>query len=234
MLSGTLSLGFVRAELSTASSGGYTQTIVVFDHRISSWDNPAVETITIPRNWGIISAEMWLQAYCDRNDPYLRAIHFDVDGLGGGINTWRLSGSQVRGDPSGTPPSGTISPGQTKTYTFDMTHVYFAYPSTGPYGSYENHELGRFYHNFIPQGFSPGEHTITSFVSSQVALGGPNSWVTVILTITYAFIPVEVDFHPETLNRKSQGNWVTVYIDLPDDVEYTAEDVDISTIELYH
>lgn len=236
MLSGTLSLGFVRAELSTASPGCFTQTIVVFDHYISNWDNPAVNTITIP-DWPILSVEMYLQARCDPNDPYLRAIHFDVDGLGGGINTWRLSGSQVRGDPSGTPPSGTISPGQTKTYTFDMTHVYFANPPSGPYGNWDHPEWGRFYHNFIPQGpgdilgyFSPGEHTITSFVSSQVALGGPNSWVTVILTITYAFIPAEVEFNPDTLNRKSQGNWVTVYIDLPDG--FNEEDIDISTIKL--
>ena len=245
MLSGTVSLGFARAELSTASPGSFTQTIVVFDHKISNWDHPAVETITIP-DWPILSVEMFLQAKCDPNDWYLRAIHFDVDGalgpppragIGGAINCWRLSGSQVRGDPSGIPPSGTISPGQTKTYTFDMSHVYLANPPEGPYGSYQKPWKGRFYHNYIPQFpgdilgyFSPGEHTITSFVSSQDATGGPNSWVTIILTITYAFMPVEVEFNPDTLNRKSQGKWVTVYIELSDG--YTWEDIDISTIKL--
>lgn len=42
-------------------------------------------------------------------------------------------------------------------------------------------------------------------------------------------IRATVDFDPDTLNRKSQGNWVTVYIEL---AGYNVEDIDISTILL--
>lgn len=50
------------------------------------------------------------------------------------------------------------------------------------------------------------------------------------LTVNADMIEATVDFHPETLNRKSKGNWVTVYIELPED--YDVADIDISTILL--
>jgi len=233
MFSSALSLGFVRASVPPTNSCYLTETIPVFYQEISNWDNPAIKTITIPDwDYPIKSVEMYLQAYCDIKGRYLRAIHFDVDGLGGGFHTWRLSGSQVRGDPSGIPPSGTISHGQTKTYTVDMSHVYFANPPAGPYGSYQHPENGRFYANFIPQ-FSPGEHTITSFVSTQDAFGGVDSWVTVILTFTFKYIPdVPIDFDPDTLNRKSEGKYVTVYIELPVGCDVDAYDIDPATVQL--
>ncbi|MBA7522183.1 hypothetical protein ES705_14300 [subsurface metagenome] len=249
MFSGALSLGFVRAVVPDGNCCYLTETIVVFDQKISNWDNPAVETITIP-DLPIISVEMFLQAYCDIKGKYLRAIHFDVDGalgpppragVGGAINCWRLSGSQVRGDPSGPQPDGTINHGQTKTFSIDMTQASFANPPEGPYGSWYpwNPGPGRFTHNFIPQGpgdilgyFSPGVHTITSFVSTQDAFGGVDSWVTVILTFTYKFIPATIDFDPDTLNPKSQGNWVTVYIEFPECDDCSVSDIDINTILL--
>lgn len=42
--------------------------------------------------------------------------------------------------------------------------------------------------------------------------------------------PVEavVDIHPDTLNRKSKGKWVTAYIELPDG--YNVEDIDTGTL----
>ncbi|MFW9770315.1 MAG: hypothetical protein ACFFEM_15970, partial [Candidatus Thorarchaeota archaeon] len=42
----------------------------------------------------------------------------------------------------------------------------------------------------------------------------------------------DVDFDPNTLNLDSKGRWVTVYIELPRDSEYTAKDIDISTVML--
>lgn len=39
-----------------------------------------------------------------------------------------------------------------------------------------------------------------------------------------------VDIHPETLNLKSRGRWVTVYMIFPE--EYSAEDIDIYSIQL--
>lgn len=43
-------------------------------------------------------------------------------------------------------------------------------------------------------------------------------------------IEANVDLHPDTLNLKAAGKWVTVYIELPEG--YNASDVDISTILL--
>lgn len=39
-----------------------------------------------------------------------------------------------------------------------------------------------------------------------------------------------IDFHPEVLNFKSKGNWVTVYISLPDD--YDVNNVNMNTVFL--
>jgi len=43
-------------------------------------------------------------------------------------------------------------------------------------------------------------------------------------------ITVDIKFEPETLNQKSNGNWVKVTLDLPHG--YKASDVDISSIRL--
>ncbi|MHA2003126.1 MAG: hypothetical protein ACW960_03370 [Candidatus Thorarchaeota archaeon] len=42
----------------------------------------------------------------------------------------------------------------------------------------------------------------------------------------------DVDFDPNTLNLESKGKWVTVYIELPVEDEYTAEAIDVSTLLL--
>jgi len=44
-------------------------------------------------------------------------------------------------------------------------------------------------------------------------------------------IPATVDFDPDTLNLKSKGKWVTVYIELPEG--YDVVDIDVSTVKLY-
>lgn len=43
-------------------------------------------------------------------------------------------------------------------------------------------------------------------------------------------ITATIDFDPNTLNRKSNGNWVTVYIELP--VGYNVNNIIISSIRL--
>lgn len=43
-------------------------------------------------------------------------------------------------------------------------------------------------------------------------------------------IPAEVDINPETLNLKSQGKWISAYIELPEG--YSISEIDASTIEL--
>ena len=43
-------------------------------------------------------------------------------------------------------------------------------------------------------------------------------------------IEANVDIHPDTLNLKAGGKWVTAYIELPE--EYNVSDINISTITL--
>ncbi|MBI5075871.1 MAG: hypothetical protein HZB62_11995 [Nitrospirae bacterium] len=43
-------------------------------------------------------------------------------------------------------------------------------------------------------------------------------------------ITATIDFDPNTLNQKSQGNWVTVYIELP--AGYNVDDIDMSSLRL--
>jgi len=51
------------------------------------------------------------------------------------------------------------------------------------------------------------------------------------LIIDYTETPIPtIDFHPETLNLKSKGQWVTCYIELPDG--HDVEDIDIGTIAI--
>ncbi|MFX1489285.1 MAG: hypothetical protein ACFFBI_09070 [Promethearchaeota archaeon] len=50
------------------------------------------------------------------------------------------------------------------------------------------------------------------------------------LVIKNLVVHATVDFNPETLNQKSKGKWVTVYIGLPD--EYDVNDIDIDSIRL--
>jgi hypothetical protein len=40
-----------------------------------------------------------------------------------------------------------------------------------------------------------------------------------------------IDFDPDTLNLESKGEWVTVYIELPEG--YDVDDIDVSTVYLY-
>jgi hypothetical protein len=42
--------------------------------------------------------------------------------------------------------------------------------------------------------------------------------------------PITIDIHPDTLNKKSKGKYVTSYIELPE--TYSVEDIDIETVML--
>ena len=146
-------------------------TITVFNQKISSANQPAIKEITIPGR--VLSCNLEYIGYLDRHDPYLRATTFWLDGRGGAIGTYRVAPGQVRG-------YGTISPGQTKTWNFDMSHCQFAVSSG----------TGDVYLNFIPQDgddlsgyFSPGKHEIKAFISSQDAYAGStqDTWITIKL-----------------------------------------------------
>jgi DNA-binding beta-propeller fold protein YncE len=50
------------------------------------------------------------------------------------------------------------------------------------------------------------------------------------LTVNTGYLDATIDFDPDTLNSKSKGKWVTVYIELP--VGYDVNDIDIESIML--
>jgi len=50
------------------------------------------------------------------------------------------------------------------------------------------------------------------------------------LTVNIGYLDATIDFNPNTLNSKSKGNWVTVYIELPEG--YDVNDIDIESIIL--
>lgn len=221
MFISALSLSFVRADLSMATPGGLTETIVVFDEEPCTWGDHAIADITI-KDWPIESVHMKMKAHLDSSDIYLRAIVFRLDGRGECIDAYRYEKFQTGG-------YGVISPGQTKLFPaganlYDMSYCKFAkaWPGTGSQ-----------WLNFIPEDpsqtvgyFSPGVHTIDAYVTTPRV----GSWISITLEITYKLIPATVDFDPDTLNQKSKGKWVTVYIGLPEG--YDVNDIDIESVRL--
>ncbi|RDE16934.1 MAG: hypothetical protein C4K47_00630 [Candidatus Thorarchaeota archaeon] len=145
--------------------------LVPFEEVYGNWPNPTTQTFTIP-NMPYSSCTMEITAHCSSRDwAGIRAIMFRLDGIGGWIGTYTIAPNEVRGN--------VISPGQTLTFIYDMSHVMFADSPTG----YR-------YVSFIPVslwdtlGFlSPGVHTLEAWVSSQED-GAPSSWVTVKLYFT--------------------------------------------------
>ncbi|MFX0034008.1 MAG: hypothetical protein ACFE9I_00030, partial [Candidatus Hermodarchaeota archaeon] len=172
--------------LSTNTYENKDHTIIIFDHEYSNSEHPAIKTIKIPGE--PISCIMEIVAYCDPDDIYLRAVYFALDDIGDPIGVERIGAGQVRGDV-------TIRGGETKTWEFDMSNCQFAKPSP---------ETGSYFRNFIPQTeenfigfFSPGEHTVKAFVTSQNSYKGAtqDSWITIKLHFIFKEIVVSVLDH---------------------------------------
>lgn len=226
MFSSTLSLSFVRAVVPPGDSCYLTETIVVFDEEPCNWgDVPghAIKDIIIKYPVKSVYMKMW--GYLSSSDQYMRAIDWRLDGRGENIDVRRIEKFQVRG-------YGVIHVGEYKTFPadpdyYDMSNCKFAkaHPDTGSQ-----------WLNFIPQDpsqtsgyFSPGIHTINTYITTPTT----DSWISITLEITYKFIVATVDFDPDTLNPKSQGKWVTVYIEFPEaDCDVGVSDIDVGTVQL--
>ncbi len=153
----------------------HTATIVVFDHEISDWPHPAITQIEIPCYWQVVGCHLEYTAHCDKDDPYLRAMAFYLDGRGGGIGCYRVGPHDIRG--------WTIVPGQTLNQVFDMSHVMFPrdWPQTGgDYWTFIPASGG-----YIPGYFSPGVHEIIGYVSSQYPGATQESWISIVLHFEY-------------------------------------------------
>ncbi len=53
-----------------------------------------------------------------------------------------------------------------------------------------------------------------------------------VVTLELPPIEATVTIHPETLNVRAQGKWITAYIELP--AEYAVEDINIETVQLLY
>lgn len=77
-------------------------------------------------------------------------------------------------------------------------------------------------------------HLLTEAIDGAVAdVKSSWDWMPDTGYFTYQLIPAitaTVDIHPETLNLKSKGRWITCYIELPEN--YSVSDIDVSTIML--
>ena len=211
--------------LSLESSNLLAQTITVFNHEYSNWDHPAISTINIP-DLPIESCILELDAYSDP-DEYpitLRAIGFYLDWRGGAIGAWRLGPGQVRGD-------GTIRYGQEKSWEYDMSYCRFAkntsdVPDTDGDGNPGpgNADVGSVFWNFIPQYpsqesgyFSPGEHIIKAFVTSQDAHSGStqDSWISIKLHFMFKEIRKDIYLKkeiPYLTSHSTDNSLLDVYV----------------------
>ncbi|MHA1395841.1 MAG: hypothetical protein ACTSRZ_20250, partial [Promethearchaeota archaeon] len=137
----------------------------------SNWDNPYESTFTIP-DIDIQYGYMKVEAYCDPDDLYLRAINIYFDDKGGAIGCCNIAPCQVRGD--------TILPGEHKILYYDLENIQFA----------TNSEPGSFYIDLLhdknssgSEFLAPGIHRIKAYVSSQDRFSGPtqDSWISITL-----------------------------------------------------
>jgi len=94
------------------------------------------------------------------------------------------------------------------------------------------------YEKSVPRGFigeAPyGEGTIRLVHWESLELGywdiGEFGKTEIQVTFLQPAIAASIDFEPETLNLKSRGRWITVYIELPEGCN--ANDIEISTVKL--
>ena len=144
---------------------GVATRIRVFDRQIAYRnDNKACVTFVLPA-WARAASSMGLalQAYND-DRSYLRAVWFEVDGVGGYLAVHNVAPGQHRG-------TGTIAPGQRKAWQLPLDR--FPISRQGA----ESAEV-----NFQKVLQAPGSHTLCSWLSTYRKYG-PQSWITLDLII---------------------------------------------------
>jgi len=78
-----------------------------------------------------------------------------------------------------------------------------------------------------------GDYTIT-FRLIDAPDGDVIADITETVTVTVKPLPAAVTMDPETLNLQAPAKWITAYIELPEDYDYAAEDVDVATVRLLY
>ncbi len=127
-------------------------------------DNKACVTFSLPPFANTASNMMLhLQAYND-DKSYLRAVWFEVDGVGGYLSTHKVAPGQQRG-------SGTIGPGQLKDWQLPLAQLPIALKGEA------KAEV-----NFQAMLQAPGSHTLCSWISTYLKYG-PDAWITLDLVM---------------------------------------------------
>ncbi|MFQ6089042.1 MAG: Ig-like domain-containing protein [Candidatus Methanofastidiosia archaeon] len=92
-------------------------------------------------------------------------------------------------------------------------------------GSYPNY----YNVNFNTLNYSNGQHNIKAIVFDNSS-NRNSTTITSYIGILNEEVEATIDFDPDTLNKKSKGKYVTVYIELPEG--YDVSDIDLSTVLL--
>lgn len=71
-----------------------------------------------------------------------------------------------------------------------------------------------------------------SFTKVYNMLGGITGWIAAGYPVLTGSIPAKIDVDPDTLNTRSNGKWITAYIELQGD--YEVSDVDISSMICFY
>ena len=80
----------------------------------------------------------------------------------------------------------------------------------------------------IPSGIETVPNGVETIPSGEPSQGSRD--VFLISIVEPPPITAVIDINPDTLNLKNKGEWITCYIELPE--EYNVNDVDIGTIQL--
>ena len=107
------------------------------------------------------------------------------------------------------------------TLTFDRIDV-------TPAGGIETDSEGHFEDEFEVPDVADGDYTVTA--EDEEELSADADFEVVTPTVPPKVLTVEI--HPETLNLKSNGRWITCYIKPP--AGYDVEDIDVGTVKLLY
>lgn len=155
-----------RAAVELPFSANLVQRVRLFDRQTAYRnDRKACVTFELPvRHPKAVQAiNIYLDAYND-DSSYLRAIWFEIDGVGGYLGVSKIGKGQYGG-------GGTIGPKERKSWTLPLDR--FPASIKGEADS----EV-----DFADQLRQPGPHTLCSWISTYEQYG-PNSWITLDLEI---------------------------------------------------
>lgn len=105
-------------------------------------------------------------------------------------------------------------------------------PRIGELSEHKNHEIIVYCRAGYRSAIACGILDAHLFTKVLNMLGGINAWIAAGYPVSSGSIPANVDINPDTLNLKSNGKWVTAYIELQG--SYDVNNINVSTITCYN